>query len=68
MRRREYVHPHKRRHISNRHLADRYFYAGEHDTITKISLTQYNTDNLQTREIKTSETSFKKFVDKNSIN
>ena len=29
MRRREYVHPHKCKHISNRHLADRYFYAGE---------------------------------------
>lgn len=36
MRRREYVHPHKRKHISNRHLADRYFYAGEHDTVTRI--------------------------------
>ena len=48
MRRREYVHPHKRKHISNRHLADRYFYAGEHDTVTRISLTQYNTDTLHT--------------------
>ena len=68
MRRREYVHPHKRKHISNRHLADRYFYAGEHDTVTRISLTQYNADILHTREIKTNETSFKKFVDENSIN
>ena len=68
MRRREYVHPHKRKHISNRHLADRYFYAGEHDTVTRISLTQYNADTLHTREIKTNETSFKKFVDGNSIN
>ena len=56
MRRREYVHPHKRKHISNRHLADRYFYAGEHDTVTRISLTQYNADTLHTREIKTNET------------
>ena len=47
---------------------DRYFYAGEHDTVTRISLTQYNTDTLHTREIKTNETSFKKFVDGNSIN
>ena len=62
MRRREYVHPHKRKHISNRHLADRY------DTVTRISLTQYNADTLHTREIKTNETSFKKFVDGNSIN
>ena len=61
-------HPHKRKHISNRHLADRYFYAGEHDTVTRISLTQYNADTLHTREIKTNETSFKKFVDGNSIN
>ena len=68
MRRREYVHSHKRKHISNRHLADRYFYAGEHDTVTRISLTQYNADILHTREIKTNETSFKKFVDENSIN
>lgn len=59
MRRREYVHSHKRKHISNRHLADRYFYAGEHDTVTRISLTQYNADILHTREIKTNETSFK---------
>ena len=59
MRRREYVHPHKRKHISNRHLADRYFYAGEHDTVTRISRTPYNSDTLHTREIKTHETSFK---------
>ena len=50
MRRREYVHPHKRKHISNRHLADRYFYAGEHDTVTRISLTQYNTCLLYTSD------------------
>ena len=68
MRRREYVHSRKRKHISNRHLADRYFYAGEHDTVTRISLTQYNADSLHTREIKTNETSFNKLVDENSIN
>ena len=68
MRRREYVHPHKRKHISNRQIAVRYFYGGEHDTVTRISLTQYNTDTLHTREIKTNEKSFKKFVDGNSIN
>ena len=68
MRRREYVHPHKRKHISNRHLADRYFYAGEHETVTRINLTQYNADSLHTRELKTSETSFKKFVGEKSIN
>ena len=34
----------------------------------RISLTQYNADTLHTREIKTNETSFKKFVDGNSIN
>ena len=32
------------------------------------SASQYNTDTLHTREIKTNETSFKKFVDGNSIN
>ena len=68
MRRREYVHSRKHKHISNRHLADRYFYAGEHETVTRISLTQYNADSLHTREIKTNETSFNKLVDENSIN
>lgn len=68
MRRRESVHPRKRKHISNRHLADRYFYAGEHDAVTRISLTQYNAGNLHTREIKTNEMSFKKFVDEGCIN
>lgn len=32
MRRNEYTH--RRRHISNRHLSDKYYYAGEHETAT----------------------------------
>lgn len=68
MRRKENIHPRKRKRISNRHLADRYFYAGEQDIATRISLTQYNADSLHTREIKTNETSFQKLVDTNCIN
>ena len=42
MKRKEFPHhTHKHHHISNRHLAERYFYAGEHNTETSISLTQY---------------------------
>lgn len=40
MRRNEYTH--RRRHISNRHLSDKYYYAGEHETATGIRLMQYN--------------------------
>ena len=36
MRRNEYTH--RRRHISNRHLSDKYYYAGEHETATGIRL------------------------------
>lgn len=68
MRRKESVHLHRHRHISNRHLAERYYYAGEHETATNIRLTQYNADNLHTRNLKADETSFRKFADANSIN
>lgn len=68
MKRKEIIRLHKRKHISNRHLADRYYYVGEHDTVTNIRLTQYNASALHTREINASETSFKKFVDVNGIN
>ena len=44
MRRKEATHVHRRRHISNRHLSDKYYYAGEHETVTDIRLTQYNAE------------------------
>ena len=46
MRRKEATHVHRRRHISNRHLSDKYYYAGEHETVTDIRLTQYNAEAL----------------------
>lgn len=52
MRRKEATHVHRKRHISNRHLSDKYYYAGEHETVTDIRLTQYNADVLHTTEVK----------------
>ena len=69
MKRKEFPHhTHKHHHISNRHLAERYFYAGEHNTETSISLTQYNAETLHTRTINPNESSFKKLIDENCIN
>lgn len=68
MRRKENTRPHRRKHISNRHLSDKYYYAGEHDTATGIRLTQYNTDTIRSREVKTSDTSFSKQAETGFIN
>ena len=54
MRRNEYTH--RRRHISNRHLSDKYYYAGEHETATGIRLTQYNEQSLHTKEVRITDT------------
>ena len=66
MRRNEYTH--RRRHISNRHLSDKYYYAGEHETATGIRLTQYNEQSLHTKEVRITDTSFSKLTDSNQIN
>ena len=68
MRRKEATHVHRRRHISNRHLSDKYYYAGEHETVTDIRLTQYNAEALHTTEVKKGTSSFGKLVDPNKIN
>lgn len=69
MRRKENTHPrHRRKHTSNRHLSDTYYYVGEHETVTGIRLTQYNGDTLHTHEIKTNESSFSKYADPGSVN
>ena len=68
MRRKEETHLHRRRHISNRHLSDKYYYAGEHETVTDIRLTQYNSDGIHTAEVKKGTTSFNKLVDPNKVN
>jgi len=56
-----------RRHY-NHHLADKYFYAGVHDTTTNIQLVQYDERNLTIRDVKNTESSFSKLTDKSSIN
>lgn len=66
MRRNEYTH--RRRHISNRHLSDKYYYAGEHETATGIRLTQYNEQSLHTKEVRITDTSFSKLSDSDQIN
>ncbi|WP_099465125.1 MULTISPECIES: magnesium/cobalt transporter CorA [Parabacteroides] len=66
MRRKE-ANSHKRRRMSNRNLSDKYFYVGEHETVTGIRLTQYNEATIHTREIKTTDT-FNKLVDTNYMN
>ena len=68
MRRKEGTRLHRRRHISNRHLSDKYYYAGEHETVTDIRLTQYNSDGLHTTEVKKGTTSFNKLTDPNKVN
>lgn len=68
MKRKEGTRLHRRKHISNRHLSDKYYYAGEHETITDIRLTQYNQEGVHTTEIKKGTTSFNKLIDPNKVN
>lgn len=57
-----------KRHLSNRHLAEQYIYAGELPTSTGIRLTQYSAQDLQRRAVNPSEFSFKPLVDSEKIN
>ena len=66
MKRRDYTR--KRRRLSNRHLADKYLYAGEHETQTGIRLTQYNEQTLRTKEVLVSDPSFSQLADPGVIN
>lgn len=68
MKRKEALHKNRKRRVQNRHLADRYYYVGEHETATNIYLTQYNGKVLQHREVKTGRDSFRKFVSPDCIN
>ena len=68
MRRKEGTHLRRHRHISNRHLSDKYYYAGEHETVTDIRLTQYNAEGIHTAEVKKGTTSFNKLTDPNKVN
>lgn len=56
------------RRISNRRLADTYYYAGDHETLTTIRLTQYNDKTSSTREVGTGEPSFAKLADPQCVN
>lgn len=58
----------KRKHISNRHLSDKYFYSGEHETNTGIRLTQYDEHSLQTKEVGVTASSFNKLIDPGQVN
>lgn len=59
---------HHKRHLSNRHLAEQYIYAGELPTSTGIRLTQYNAQGLQRKAVSPSECSFKPLIDPEKIN
>ena len=54
--------------MSNRHLADKYLYAGEHETQTGIRLTQYNEQTLRTKEVLVSDPSFNQLAEPGVIN
>ena len=57
-----------KRHLSNRHLAEQYIYAGELPTSTGIRLTQYSAVGLQRKAVNPSESSFKPLIDPEKIN
>lgn len=58
----------RRRRVNNRHLSDKYYYSGVHETETRISLTQYDESKLSKHEIKLTEPDFSKLTDKNKVN
>lgn len=61
--------PRRRRHRSNnRHLSDKYYYSGTHQTETHITLTQYDEKTLSTRKVKTTEPDFSKLTAKDKVN
>lgn len=67
MRRNEYTH--RRRHISNRHLSDKYYYAGEHETATgHPSHAIQRTILCIRKEVRITDTSFSKLSDPDQIN
>ncbi len=58
---------HRRRHVSNRHLSERYFYSGTHETAIGIRLIQYKPQSVQMREVKPTET-FSKIISPDTVN
>lgn len=68
MKRKDLLYRSKKRHISNRHLADKYYYAGEHETVTNVRLTQYNGKVLHSHDVKELKSSFRKLVDPECVN
>ena len=57
----------KKKHVTNRHLSEKYYYVGKHNTETGIRLIQYNEHSIHTKEVKTTDL-FSKLADDNSIN
>lgn len=60
---------HKRkRSLANRHLSERYCYAGELDTETRIRLTRYNERDLREKEIRVADASFDALIRPDQMN
>ncbi len=58
---------HKRKHVSNRHLSERYVYSGTHETAIGIRQIQYNKQSIQIQEVSTAE-SFNRITARDAVN
>ncbi len=59
---------HKRHRKCNRHLSDTYYYSGVHETVTHISLTQFDEKTLSAHDVKTPVPDFKKLISNDKTN
>ncbi len=64
------THARHRRHkrVNNRHLSDKYYYSGVHETETNIVLTQYDETKITSHAVKTTEPDFSKLTNEKQIN
>lgn len=58
----------RQKRISNRHLSDKYYYSGVHETETNITLTQYDETKVTSHPVKTTEPDFSKLTSAKHIN
>lgn len=58
----------KRKRVNNRHLSDKYYYSGVHETETNITLTQYDEKNVTSHPVRTTEPDFSKLTNAKQIN
>ena len=61
------IHRKKRTH-TNRHLAEKYYYVGEHETTTSIYLTRYDEHMSYTKEVKITNDSFERLTEPGKVN